>query len=525
MSKRRSIVLNDEYDKESTLSNKEEKNEIEIEIEIPKASIAGKAHHVDSPSKAHAASTEYSKHKNKYRYDKDGSLRSNFGDLNFKPRKSIFDDEIHYGSNFYGFYIAFWFCVSFFSLSVVVEYWINHGSLFNSVIAQLMIKDLFKIGLTDLAMYLSLYLPVLIQLKIKDGLISWRPFGRLFQIIFELAFIFGTIAFASFMKYPWIGQIYLMLHGMVLLMKVHSYGFFNGYLWDITNELKLSESIKDKISKKKKKKEEDEKDYDKELITRLNKSIEFCKFELDHQNFPNNLSLFNFFEYSMFPTLIYQTTYPRTEKIRKGYLIKKIAGIFGIILVLIAIAQNNLYPVVMECLHLQSTTDLSYRIKIYPLILIKTIPSFLSVYLLVFYLIWELILNSIAELSRFADRQFYSYWWNSLTWTEYARDWNVPVHKFLLRHVYHSSISAFQVNKQTAAFITFFLSSVIHELAMWVIFKKWRGYLLLLQMNQLSLVKISQLKWLRNRTDFNICIFWFGIVFGPSLMCTMYLVF
>ncbi|OXT10108.1 hypothetical protein B9K06_26630, partial [Bacillus sp. OG2] len=79
-----------------------------------------------------------------------------------------------------------------------------------------------------------------------------------------------------------------------------------------------------------------------------------------------------------------------------------------------------------------------------------TIPPFLSVYLLIFYLIWELILNSIAELSRFGDREFYAYWWNSIDWTEYARDWNVPVHKFLLRHVYHSSISAFKVNKTMA---------------------------------------------------------------------------
>lgn len=71
-------------------------------------------------------------------------------------------------------------------------------------------------------------------------------------------------------------------------------------------------------------------------------------------------------------------------------------------------------------------------------------------YLLVFYIIWDAILNAIAELTRFSDREFYGPWWNSVTWDQFARDWNVPVHRFLLRHVYHSSISSFRVSKQSA---------------------------------------------------------------------------
>lgn len=227
----------------------------------------------------------------------------------------------------------------------------------------------------------------------------------------------------------------------------------------------------------------------------------------------------------MFPVLVYQSEYPRNDRIRAKYLFNKILGIFGVIFLMMVISQHNLYPIVIECLRLQKTTSIWYRIKVYPLILIRIIPSFLSVYLLTFYLIWELILNALAEITRFADREFYGYWWNSVNWNEYARDWNVPVHKFLLRHVYHSSISAFKVNKTVATFMTFFLSSIIHELAMYVIFKKVRFYLLLLQMSQLCLIQITNTKYLRNMNVFNNAIFWFGIIFGPSLMCTMYLVF
>ena len=42
-----------------------------------------------------------------------------------------------------------------------------------------------------------------------------------------------------------------------------------------------------------------------------------------------------------------------------------------------------------------------------------------------------------------------------------------------------------KVNKHTATLITFFLSACAHELVMWCLFKKLRGYLLILQMFQL----------------------------------------
>lgn len=83
----------------------------------------------------------------------------------------------------------------------------------------------------------------------------------------------------------------------------------------------------------------------------------------------------------------------------------------------------------------------------------------------------------------------YLHRWNAkntrVSWDQFAREWNRPVHVFLLRHVYHSSISFMKVNKHTATLITFFISACVHELVMWCLFKKLRGYLLILQMCQL----------------------------------------
>lgn len=39
------------------------------------------------------------------------------------------------------------------------------------------------------------------------------------------------------------------------------------------------------------------------------------------------------------------------------------------------------------------------------------------------YLIWETVLNTLAELTYFADRSFYDAWWNSGTSTHPPPPW------------------------------------------------------------------------------------------------------
>jgi sterol O-acyltransferase len=39
-------------------------------------------------------------------------------------------------------------------------------------------------------------------------------------------------------------------------------------------------------------------------------------------------------------------------------------------------------------------------------------------HIMIFYMMFELILNGIAEVLCFADRRFYDDWWNSTTWDE-----------------------------------------------------------------------------------------------------------
>lgn len=54
-------------------------------------------------------------------------------------------------------------------------------------------------------------------------------------------------------------------------------------------------------------------------------------------------------------------------------------------------------------------------------------------------------------------------WWNATTIGDYWRLWNVPVHKWLLRHVYYPALRH-HVPKHLAACCVFFVSAVFHEM-------------------------------------------------------------
>ena len=242
--------------------------------------------------------------------------------------------------------------------------------------------------------------------------------------------------------------------------------------------------------------------------------------------FPNNINFKDFFLFTMFPTVLYALVLRRKEKISNVFLFEKLCALVGVIFLMLVIAEDSIYPLVMKCNAFRvSNVSLKERSTFALLALIDLIPPFTMEYMFVFYLIWDVILSAIAETSRYADRDFYGPWWSCTDWSQFARFWNKPVHVFLHRHVYHSSISALSLSKTMAAFMTFLISSVVHEIVMYVIFGRIRGFLFLLQMAQIPLVIIGQSRLMRDRKILGNVICWFGFVTGPPMICILYLVF
>ncbi len=400
--------------------------------------------------------------------------------------------------------------------------------------------------------------------------------------IWQTIFIAGVVGLTMWRDWPWTHTVFFVLHGLVMLMKQHSYAFYNGHLSTVYKQRnRLLEKLKDleKIEPvpstpgADKACEEQFQDGESPDIEKIVAAIDAggpldetqvlafdraLKWEVDAlseelrgkstepgREYPHNLTFRNHCEYMFLPTVVYELEYPRSERIDWWYAAEKAVACFGVIFVMIMISQAFIYPVVMDSVRMKEEgVPLLGRFRRFPWMMLDLIFPFMMEYLLTWYLIWETILNFVAELTRFADRGFYDAWWNCVSWDQFARDWNRPVHNFLLRHVYHSSISAMKVDKHTATLITFFLSACVHELVMWCIFKKLRGYLLVLQMCQLpvsclpsqsqsgdilltprtQLVRLSRTKWLRNRKMLGNVIFWLGIFTGPSILCSLYLI-
>ncbi|CAK9439564.1 uncharacterized protein LODBEIA_P36640 [Lodderomyces beijingensis] len=488
---------------------------------------------------------------------KDGKYKLRFSDLSFKSSNpTIFDSPEFINSQFFGFYVLFWLATAFTMMNQLVHiYFENATPFYNWVVVKTLRQDLLKVGITDLVMYLATYFSFFTQLLVKKRLLSWRRFGWIIESVYEVAFVGTVIWFVYYMHFPWIARVFLVLHSLVFLMKIHSYSFYNGYLWAVYTEGLFSESYLNKLLN-----DEVELPEGHELsstLKTLEGSIEFAKYELEYQSrattdkpendhhkfeaarldisieelqkqgiikFPQNVNLGTYFEYSMFPTLVYTLTYPRTKRIRWSYVFAKTCAVFGLFFLMITISENSLLPIFARC---QEVKKLPFKQEIpqFIFILLDTIPPFFMNYLFTFFLIWDSVLNALAELTRFADREFYGAWWSCTDFSQFARLWNKPVHNFLLRHVYHSSISAFHVNKIHAALFTFILSSLVHELVMYIIFGTVRGYLLWFQMSQIPLIMLSQTKLLKGRRVLGNIICWFGFISGPSVICCLYLVF
>ncbi|TVU17085.1 hypothetical protein EJB05_33098 [Eragrostis curvula] len=128
--------------------------------------------------------------------------------------------------------------------------------------------------------------------------------------------------------------------------------------------------------------------------------------------------------FMMAPTLCYQPSYPRTQYIRKGWLVRQIilylifTGVQGFII------EQYINPIVVNSQHPLKGGLLDAVETVLKL----SLPN-VYLWLCMFYCFFHLWLNILAEILRFGDREFYKDWWNAKTIDE-------PVHKWVVRHVY-----------------------------------------------------------------------------------------
>ncbi|KAJ7998850.1 hypothetical protein DPEC_G00209240 [Dallia pectoralis] len=168
---------------------------------------------------------------------------------------------------------------------------------------------------------------------------------------------------------------------------------------------------------------------------------------------------FSSYLYFLFaPTLIYRESYPRNPQIRWNYVAVTFAKILGCLFYGYFILVRLCIPVFMN----NSNTPFSIRTLVLALFH-ATLPGMLLL-LLAFFAFLHCWLNAFAEMLRFADRMFYKDWWNSTSFANYYRTWNVVVHDWLYYYIYRDFLLLSRKKFRTAAMMSVFaVSALVHE--------------------------------------------------------------
>ncbi|RZB55364.1 diacylglycerol O-acyltransferase 1B isoform X1 [Glycine soja] len=255
--------------------------------------------------------------------------------------------------------------------------------------------------------------------------------------------------------------------------------------------------------------------YDMRALTKL---VEKGEALLDTLNmdYPYNVSFKSLAYFLVAPTLCYQPSYPRTPYIRKGWLFRQLVKLIIFTGVMGFIIEQYINPIVQNSQH-PLKGNLLYATE---RVLKLSVPN-LYVWLCMFYCFFHLWLNILAELLRFGDREFYKDWWNAKTVEDYWRMWNMPVHKWMIRHLYFPCLRH-GLPKAAALLIAFLVSALFHELCIAVpchIFKLWAFGGIMFQVPLVLITNYLQNKF-RNSMVGNM-IFWFIFSILGQPMCVL----
>lgn len=231
--------------------------------------------------------------------------------------------------------------------------------------------------------------------------------------------------------------------------------------------------------------------------------------------YPDNLTYKDMYYFMAVPTLCYEINFPRTKKIRKRFLIKRIVEMAFLCTLSFILIQQWMVPILLN-------SEESFReanvIRIFERLLKFAVPNHVC-WLIGFYCIFHSYFNILAEILQFADREFYREWWNSESVGEFWKNWNIPVHNFCMRHIYKPLLS-FGVTKFQSQFIVFFISAFFHEYLVSIPLRMFRIWSFLGMIMQLPFAFFC-MKFLHGNYG-NMAI-WVSLIIGQPLAIFMYI--
>lgn len=199
----------------------------------------------------------------------------------------------------------------------------------------------------------------------------WYTVVALHLVNISLALIVTSWGVFSYVNHPLIGTI-VEMHAIIVWLKTASYALTNrdlrhAYLHPQKGEL--------------------------DAIPELYRSC----------SYPSNVTFGNLCYFWWAPTLIYQPVYPRTDKIRWLFVLKRVGECFGLCVVMWVLSAQYAAPTLQNSVRAWQEWDVPGLFE--RILKLSTIS--LVIWLAGFFALFQSFLNALAEVMKFADRSFY----------------------------------------------------------------------------------------------------------------------
>ncbi|XP_072534854.1 diacylglycerol O-acyltransferase 1b [Salminus brasiliensis] len=233
-----------------------------------------------------------------------------------------------------------------------------------------------------------------------------------------------------------------------------------------------------------------------------------------HVSYPGNLSLKDLYYFVFAPTLCYELNFPRSPSVRMSFLLRRLFEMLILTQLLVGLTQQWMVPIIQSSMKPLQEMDYSRMIE---RLLRLAVPNHL-LWLIFFYSFFHSSMNFVAELLRFGDREFYRDWWNSETVTYFWQNWNIPVHKWCIRHFYKPLLRK-GASKLVSQSAVFFASAFFHEYLVSVPLRMFRLWAFMGMMAQLPLAWFVG-RFLRG--NYGNAAVWLSLIIGQPIAVLMY---
>eukprot|EP00092_Neocalanus_flemingeri_P015130 GFUD01016347.1.p1 GENE.GFUD01016347.1~~GFUD01016347.1.p1 ORF type:complete len:475 (+),score=71.76 GFUD01016347.1:168-1592(+) len=175
------------------------------------------------------------------------------------------------------------------------------------------------------------------------------------------------------------------------------------------------------------------------------------------QVYPDNITLWSIAYFWVSPTLTYQPNFSYTLSIDLKVVLYRVLELCMMHVMMRSVLLAT--PSVIAGL-LKAVEDEELLVVIERFLTLSLFT--ITVWMLGFYLLFVSFLQLTAELLQFNERKFFHAWWNASTMEEFWRWWNLPVHRWAVKHIYVPFVKSgwSKINAMLAVFLT---SALLHE--------------------------------------------------------------